>query len=144
MASKTSIIVSDGEDLVIERLDRKFNGKRTAIMTVHGSDGSLVIPGLASTFAGATGTAQLAAGAVTKAKAAVFASTNTTATGSSQSIAHGLGSTPSMVLVIPTSGDNGSGATGNLMPAITEGSHTSSNVVVTVTAGATFKVFAWK
>lgn len=84
-------------------------------------------------------TADLADGAVTFAKAAVFISTEQTGTGSAQNVAHGLGVTPSNVLVAPT----------DLTPAtvgqyvVTEGTHTSTNVVVTVTASKKFKVLAW-
>jgi hypothetical protein len=85
--------------------------------------------------AGAVGTSQLAAGAVTKAKTAMFISTIQTGTGSSQSIAHGLGATPSAVFVSFT------GSTAS--QAVTEGTHTSTNCVLTVTSGATFKVQAW-
>ena len=84
--------------------------------------------------AGAVGTTQLAAGAVTRAKMALFISTVQTGTGSSQSIAHGLGVTPTNVFVTFT------GTTA--AQAVTEGTHTSTNVVVTVTSGATFKVLA--
>ena len=85
--------------------------------------------------AGAVGTTQLAAKAVTLAKQATFVSTVQTGTGSSQSIAHGLGVVPSAVVVSFT------GSTAS--QAITEGTHTTTNVVVTVTSGATFKVTAY-
>lgn len=84
-------------------------------------------------------TADLADLAVTAAKALVFVSTEQTGTGSAQNVAHGLGATPSKVLIVPT----------DLTPATvgsyvaTEGSHTSTNVVVTVTTSKKFKVFAW-
>jgi hypothetical protein len=85
--------------------------------------------------AGTVGTSQLAASAVTKAKMALFVSTVQTGTGSSQNLAHGLGVIPSAVVVTFT------GSTAS--QAITEGSHTSTNVVVTVTSAATFKVTAY-
>jgi hypothetical protein len=85
--------------------------------------------------AGSITTAALAAKAVTLAKQATFVSTVQTGTGSSQSIAHGLGVTPSAVFVSFT------GSTSS--QAVTEGSHTSTNVVVTVTSAATFKVIAF-
>src|SRR5689334_17833168 len=47
-------------------------------------------------------TADIAAGAVTFAKAKVFVSTEQTGNGSAQNVAHGLGSTPSAVLIVPT------------------------------------------
>lgn len=85
--------------------------------------------------AGSVGTSELAAGAVTFAKQATFISSVQTGTGSSQSIAHGLGATPAHVLVAFT------GTTAS--QAVTEGTHTGTNVVVTVTTGATFKVIAF-
>ena len=90
--------------------------------------------------AGEIATADLAAGAVTKAKAAAFVSTEQTATGSSQNVAHGLGAVPAAVLVVPTE-HPGTPDTGAF--DIAEGSHDATNVVVTVTANVKFKVFAW-
>jgi hypothetical protein len=84
--------------------------------------------------AGSVGTTQLAASAVTKAKMQLFISTVQTGTGSAQNIAHGLGVVPTNVFVSFT------GSTSS--QAVTEGTHTTTNVVVTVTSGATFKVFA--
>lgn len=84
-------------------------------------------------------TAELEDGSVTLEKAAVFVSIETTATGSEQSIAHGLGVVPSAVLVVPTelAADLGSGYDA------AEGTHTSTDVLVTVTADAKFKILAW-
>lgn len=71
--------------------------------------------------------------------AATFVSTEQTATGSAQNVAHGLGLVPSAVLIVPT----------DLTPATVgqysavEGTHDATNVVVTVTTGKKFKVFAW-
>lgn len=93
--------------------------------------------------ADAVTTAKIAALAVTAAKALVFASTEQTGTGSSQNVAHGLAATPSIVLLVATAGHDGMGGAGDLMPVLTEGSHDSTNVVATVSAGAKFKVFAW-
>lgn len=88
-------------------------------------------------------TAKLAALAVTKAKALVFFSTEQTATGASQNVAHGLGAVPAGVLIVPTKGHDGAGAAGTEFPDSTEGVHTTTNVLVTVEAGAKFKVMAW-
>ena len=90
--------------------------------------------GTSQLASGAVATANIAAGAVTKAKMALFISTVQTGTGSNQNIAHGLGVTPSNVFVSFT------GTTS--AQAVTEGTHTSTNVVVSVTSGATFKVLA--
>lgn len=78
----------------------------------------------------------VAAGAITFAKAKAFVSTVQTGTGASQNIPHGLGVTPSAVLIVPY---NVTAAT----YTAAEGSHSSTNVVVTVATGDTFKVLAW-
>lgn len=67
-----------------------------------------------------------------------FVSSEKTGTGSSQNVAHGLGVTPSFVLIAPT--DLTPETVGSY--AVTEGTHTSTNVVVTVTASKKFKVLA--
>jgi hypothetical protein len=92
---------------------------------------------------GAVTTAKLAAAAVTKAKAAVFASGQVAATGSAQNVAHGLGVAPALVMIVPVGGHDNGGGAGDYFPVITPGSHTTTNVVVTVTAGAKFQVLAW-
>jgi len=69
---------------------------------------------------------------------AVFVSTEQTGTGSSQDVAHGLGVTPSAVIITLTE----FGAAEN--PNVAEGTHDATNVKVTVASGTTkFKVFAW-
>lgn len=73
------------------------------------------------------------------AKLKMFVSTEQTGNGSAQSIAHGLGVVPSAVLVIPT--DVAPATTGQYTAA--EGTHTSTNVVVTVTSGKKYKVVAF-
>lgn len=88
---------------------------------------------------GAVTSAKLATGAVTKAKTAMFVSTEQTGTGSSQNIAHGLGVTPTVIFAAPT--DTSPSTVG--VYTVTEGSHTSTNVVLTVTSGKKFKVMAW-
>jgi predicted RecA/RadA family phage recombinase len=72
-----------------------------------------------------------------EALAGVFISAETTGTGSSQNVAHGLGRTPTKVLVVPTE------FASNLNVDVAEGTHTSTNVVLTVTSGAKFKVLAY-
>jgi hypothetical protein len=89
---------------------------------------------------GSVATADIADAGVTKAKAAVFFSSEQTATGSAQNVAHGLGAVPAGVLVVPTE-HPGTPDTGAF--DIAEGTHTTTNVVVTVTANVKFKVFAW-
>lgn len=81
----------------------------------------------------------LSADAVSASKINYFKSSEQTGTGSSQNIAHGLGVAPSLVMVYPT--DLTPGTDGDY--TFTEGSHTSTNVVVTVTNGKKFMVVAF-
>lgn len=64
-------------------------------------------------------------------------SSELTGTGAPQNYAHGLSRTPALVLVFVTEHTS-------TIPAIdiSEGAHTSTNVVLTVTAGVKFKVVA--
>ncbi len=68
---------------------------------------------------------------------AIFASAETAGTGSAQNVAHGLGVAPSKVLISATE----FGA--NVAVDIAEGTHTATNVVLTVTSGVKFKVLAF-
>lgn len=88
----------------------------------------------------AVGTSELASAAVTKAKALVFFSTETLATGSEQSVAHGLGAAPAGVLIAMTE-HPGTPDTGAM--DIAEGTHTTTNVVFTATANIKVKILAW-
>lgn len=67
---------------------------------------------------------------------AKFQSAVETGTGSAQNIAHGLGVVPSLVLVSAQGND------GLSTWSIVEGSHTSTNLVVTATSGLPYKVIA--
>ena len=69
--------------------------------------------------------------------AGMFISAETTGTGSSQNVAHGLGVVPSKVVVVPTE------FASNLAYDYAAGSHDATNAVVTVTSGAKFVVMAW-
>jgi hypothetical protein len=71
--------------------------------------------------------------------AKAFVSAEQTGNGSAQNVAHGLGLVPSAVLIVPT--DTAPATTGAY--TATEGTHTETNVVVTVTSGKKYKVFAW-
>ena len=84
-------------------------------------------------------TAKIAANAVTVAKMSVFKSSEQTGTGGAQDIAHGLAVTPGLVMVFPT--DLTPGTDGDYV--VTEGSHGSTNVVVTVTSGKKYMVVAF-
>lgn len=81
-------------------------------------------------------TGNVTGSATSLAAAGRFCSTEQTGTGSAQNVAHGLGVVPSAVLVAPTE-YSGTGAFD-----IAEGTHTTTNVVVTVTSGLKFKVLA--
>lgn len=82
-----------------------------------------------------TGSHEVQAAAIA---ALIFISTEQTGTGSAQNIAHGLGVTPSKVVVVPT--DLAPATTGQY--TVTEGTHDGTNVVVTVTSSKKFKVIA--
>lgn len=69
-----------------------------------------------------------------------FVSAETTATGSAQNVAHGLGVAPTAVVVVPTE-HPGTPDTGAF--DVAEGTHTTTNVVLTVTANVKFKVVAF-
>jgi hypothetical protein len=75
---------------------------------------------------------------VTFANTKMFVSAEQTGTGSAQSIAHGLGVAPAAVLIVPT---DTSPATVGAYTAV-EGTHTSTNVLATVTTGKKYKVWA--
>lgn len=68
-----------------------------------------------------------------------FMSAEQTGTGAPQNVAHGLGLVPEGVVIWPT--DTAPATTGAY--TVTEGVHTTTNVVVTVTTGKKFKVFAF-
>lgn len=90
----------------------------------------------AASVAATTFTGALTGAATSLAAAGRFVSAETTGTGSAQNVAHGLGVVPSVVLVAPTE-YSGTGAFD-----IAEGTHTTTNVVLTVTSGLKFKVLA--
>lgn len=71
------------------------------------------------------------------ASACKFTSTEQTGTGSSQNIAHGLGSTPSLVWWSPSS------LSGNACTFV-PGAHDSTNIKMTVSSGEKYYVFAVK
>lgn len=112
------------------------NIDKNAVINVDVADNAINTAELANN---AVTTAKIANGSVTVAKMSVFKSTEQTGTGASQNIAHGLGVTPALVIVYPT--DTSPATTGSYV--VTEGSHTSTNVVVTVTSGKKFKVVAF-
>lgn len=72
------------------------------------------------------------------ATASMFPSTEQTGTGSPQNIAHGLGTVPSMAWFAVSEDPAGTGFD------IEQGTHTTTNLVVTVTAGVKFYAYALK
>lgn len=72
-------------------------------------------------------------------KARVFVSAEQTGTGSAQNVAHTLGAAPSKVVVVPT--DTAPATAGQY--TATQGSHTSANLIVTVTTGKKFVLVAY-
>jgi hypothetical protein len=70
----------------------------------------------------------------------IFVSAETTGTGSAQNVAHGLGVIPNKVIIAVTELPDAAAETGF---DVAEGSHTSTNVVLTVTNTVKFKVLAF-
>lgn len=68
---------------------------------------------------------------------AMFLSAEQTGTGSAQNVAHGFGAAPSLAFAVAS--DHTGGAF-----AVVYGTHTSTNVVVTVTSGEKFRIVAFK
>lgn len=68
----------------------------------------------------------------------IFVSGEVTGTGSAQNTAHSLGSTPSAVFIAPTE------FASNVSVDIAQGTHTSTNVVATVTTGVKYTIIAFK
>jgi hypothetical protein len=68
-----------------------------------------------------------------------FLSAVQTGTGAAQNVAHGLGAIPAGVLVSVVD----ISAEGAAPFTVTEGAHDATNVKLTVTAGAKYKVLAW-
>lgn len=66
----------------------------------------------------------------------MFISAEVTGTGSSQNTAHGLGSTPTYAVAMPTEFTSGQSVD------IAEGTHTSTNCVFTVTNGVKYRIIA--
>ena len=100
------------------------------------ADGAVTSDKLASN---SVTTAKVANQAVTVAKMKVFKSAEQTGTGATQNIAHGLGVAPGLVMVYPT--DTSVSTAG--VYVVSEGAHTTTNVVVTVTSGKKFVVVAF-
>lgn len=127
-----------------------FNGSGSATYTFPASVGAsidlmayggkwlLPVNIKATTFTGAlVGNADTCTTASAIAAASVALSGEITGNGSAQNYAHGLGTTPSVVIAIPS--DLSGGAF-----AVTYGSHGATNAVVTVTNGEKYRVLCIK
>lgn len=88
--------------------------------------------------------ADLADEATQIAAASIYYSPSDVTAAGAHSIAHGLGTVPRIVLVELIAGHDGAGGAGTQVPTVVKGTHTTTNVVVTVTAGAKFRVLAIK
>lgn len=84
------------------------------------------------------GVTSIGAAKVTKAKMNIYISAERTATGAEETVAHGLVVAPAHVLIIPT---DTAPATAGVF-TVTEGAHTTTNVLVTVTSGKKYKIVA--
>lgn len=130
-------VTQDESTFKVEQVDRSYLGAATSVLEVTGT--TVTVNGHSIASAGSVTTSMLAAGAVTKAKTAMFISTEITGTGAPQNVAHGLGVVPAAVFVAPT----------DLTPAtvgqysVVEGTHTTTNVVLTITLNKKAKVMAW-
>lgn len=100
------------------------------------ADGAVTAAKLASS---AVTTAKIASESVTVAKMKVFKSAEQTGTGAAQNVAHGLGVVPGLVMVYPTD----TSVTTAGVYVVSEGTHTTTNVVVTATSGKKFVVVAF-
>jgi hypothetical protein len=81
--------------------------------------------------------ADIAAASIQAGKLDYFLSAETTGTASPQNVAHGLGRTPALVLIL-ASEDTGLAGTLDIL----EGAHDGTNVIVTAPTTLKFKVFA--
>ncbi len=66
----------------------------------------------------------------------IFVSTELTGDAAEETIAHGLARVPTVVFTTITDNNGGADA------VVTEGTHTATNVIVTVSTGAKYKVLA--
>ncbi len=131
------------------KLSKKASGIPFGFARSEGLSGTLIAAGATATIEiaqvdavlgtadlapGSITTAMLAALAVTGAKMDAFYSAVITGTGAEQNTAHGLGVVPSIVIVTPTL--TAAGVT------LTQGTHTTTNCVVTCTAGDKYQILA--
>jgi hypothetical protein len=147
-AGKVLVVVQE-EVILLDDLEP------AAIATASVADGAVTSVKLATgaviagkvADGGISSSAQLAAGVVDSvalgsasvlaSKMAFFKSSEQTGTGASQDIAHGLATTPGLVMIQVT-------AVASATDTFVEGVHDATNVKVTASVGAKFKVVAIK
>jgi predicted RecA/RadA family phage recombinase len=125
--TKATGVVAVGDDIYWDNANK-------VVTTVAAASKRIGVAVAASLEAGATARVRLDGSNNPR----VFVSAEQTGTGSAQNVAHGLGETPAFVLIAPT--DLTPSTVGQY--SAVEGTHTATNVVVTVTASKKFKVLA--
>jgi hypothetical protein len=121
---------------IVNGIVRTENLANDAVINVDVADNAIDTAEIANN---AITTDKIANNAVLVSKMKVFKSAELTGTGSSQNIAHVLGVTPSLVIIYPT--DTNAVTIGAYV--VSEGSHDSTNLVVTVTTGKKYRVVAF-
>ena len=119
---------------MVTKIYEEFTGIDTRTTALENSAGVDVTTITGDVTINSSKVSTVGTGKITTAKMAIFVSTVQTANGSAQNVAHGLGVSPTTVLVIPVS----------TLAAATTFSFTkgSTNVVVTGTNTATYMVVA--
>lgn len=131
-----------GSEVIAKSHFSQVTGRQQSAVALTPSNGKIRVLGVVGLDSSGNPVPFVAASASTASKVSgKFQSTVTVATGSSQSIAHGLGVVPSLVLVAAY--DNTAAGSTPFAFAIVEGTHTTTNIVVTATAGLKFKVIAF-
>ena len=124
-----------------KRFDQVFGigdmWKRTIYELIKEVDARVMNVEAGTVAAGSIDTSELADDAVNGAKLNYFLSTEQTGNASAQNIAHGMGTIPTAVIVIPSGVASGANT-------FVQGSHTSTNAIVTATTGAKYYVLALK
>ncbi len=116
------------------KISKKSSGQFFGYALAAITSGSTATIAVKTTGNAALGALDVPAKAVTIADLSVFKSTEATGTGSSQNIAHGLGVVPGLIFFYPS--DTSPSTAG--VYTLTEGTHTTTNIVVTVTSGKKF------
>jgi predicted RecA/RadA family phage recombinase len=138
--AKDTSTFADGDNVYWDNSAKKATS--TALANTRIGAAALVQPDATSALGGASGDATVRVrlnGTASPAAGGRFKSTELTGTGSSQNVAHGLGVVPSLVIFYPS--DTAPSTLGSY--TLTEGVHTSTNLLVTVTSGKKFFAVAF-